>query len=122
MRVGQPRHATDPSRTAQDRTEYMRNYMADRRAKSAQAAHIVRARAASLYDIGRDELRDKSGIKMWPARVLGSETPMSDGDREIAAAEKRRRDAQFGTEPASRKPAPRMKNGPGRRVFERRAV
>jgi hypothetical protein len=115
MKMGEPRHATDPKRTAQDRSEYMANYMRDRR-KSVRLDRISHVCATSIYDIGRHELRDGSGTLMWPLRVMGSETPMADGDREIAAAEKRRRSA-----PAApiKTPTTRAKVGPGRRAFER---
>jgi hypothetical protein len=115
MKLDQPRHATDPTRTAADRTEYMRDYMAHRRCSRSLATRISHVCATSVYDIGRHELRDGSDL-MWPDRVMNSETPMSDGDRDIAAAEKRRRAA-----PAApiKVPTPRPKIGPGRRAFEK---
>ena len=66
------------SRTPQQQREYMRTYMRDRRASRRTArifdhAHRV---TASSFDIGnRHELRDGSGVKMWPERVIGDDHP-----------------------------------------------
>ena len=61
-------------RTPEQQREKMRLYMrtrrASRRASHIQVTshdHIVRA---SIYDIGRKELRDGSGVKMWPNRAI----------------------------------------------------
>jgi hypothetical protein len=85
--------------------EYMRGHMAHRASGYARSSGHPRMLLASGYDIGQKQLRDGSGVLMWPVRIRGSETPFSDGLREIDAAEKRRRDA-----PAPIKtPVPRAK-------------
>jgi hypothetical protein len=69
----------------------MRGYSAHRTAGFARSGGKARMLLASGYDVGQKELRDGSGILMWPTRIRDSETPYSDGNREIDAAEKRRR-------------------------------
>jgi hypothetical protein len=103
---------TRRERQYSDRAEYLRDYMrghmAHRAAGYARSSGHPRMLLASGYDIGQRELRDGSGVLMWPLRIAASETPFSDGLREIDAAEQRRANPQ----PAPIKtPAPRPKTG-----------
>jgi hypothetical protein len=70
VKRGEPRHSTDPTRTAQDRTDYMRDYMAQRRRSRVHLSRMSRVCATSIYDIGRHILRDNSA-PMYPERVTG---------------------------------------------------
>jgi hypothetical protein len=85
--------------------EYMREYRARgldtsrsrTRKSSSNIVRVVRpsndvpAAAQDEYQYMRHELRDGSGL-MWPERVKDSETPYSDANAEIDAAERRRHD------------------------------
>jgi len=70
MKRGEPRHATDPKRTAQDRTAYMADYMRNRRGRLHRLDRLSRVCATSVYDIGRHVLRDSSAL-MYPERISG---------------------------------------------------
>ena len=98
--------------------EYMRGHMAHRAAGYARSSGHPRMLLASGYDIGQKELRDGSGVLMWPVRIRGSGTPFSDGLHEIDAAEKRRRAAP--ARPPIKTPASRSKTGA--RHYRKRAI
>jgi len=77
-------------RTPEQQREKMRLYMRTRRA-SRRASHIQVTShdhivKASIYDIGRRELRDGSGAKMWPNRAIGDPAAALE---EVAAALRR---------------------------------
>jgi hypothetical protein len=90
MKIKQPRHSTDPTRTAQSRNEYMTNYMRDRRRSRRQSA--TRAVASRLpgihfgyYDVGCRTLRDNKTL-MYPERVTGENWQPGKAMAEVNAA------------------------------------
>jgi|SRR5580700_3457999 hypothetical protein len=116
-------------RSPEEQREHMAEYMRHRRASRVRAVGGQTPIIGSDYDVARrHELRDGSGIKMWPERVRESATPMTDGDREITAAAKRR---AAGVVPEPYRPPsrqPQRKPGPshrtpqtGLRKFEQRS-
>jgi len=96
------------------------------RGAAGHAQHVPGHHTLAGPQEHRDELNRharRDGGVMWPERVMTSETPYSDGLREIDAAEKRRRNPAA---PAPiKQPAPRPKTGAnhygktGKRAFEK---
>jgi len=90
MKTGQPRHSTDPKRTAQERAEYMARYHHDRRKSRRQSA--IRANASRLggvvfgyYEVGCHKLRDGK-TPMFPERVTGENWQPGKAMAEVSAA------------------------------------
>lgn len=90
MKLKQARHSTDPTRTAQDRAEYMARYHHDRTKSRRQSAS--RSNASRLpgvvfgyYEIGCHKLRD-GRTPMFPERVTGENWQPGKAMAEVNAA------------------------------------
>jgi hypothetical protein len=75
---------------------YMRSYMAKRRAERIRVTshdHLIKA---STYDIGRKELRDGSGVLMWPGRCIGRDPSTDIAEVRVALSRRRLRGGRHG--------------------------
>lgn len=83
-------------RAPEQKREYMKTYMRQRRAERIRVTshdHIVKA---STYDIGRKELRDGSGVLMWPGRCIGRDPSTNIAEVRVALSRRSLRGGREG--------------------------